>query len=263
VAICALARPFVAPAVPLEAAIARGVAAAAWAGGATIAMAAGIAAPPLTLAAAYLAGTPPTSMSLVGAALFVILLLFVARAIPPARAALSRDREWSQIDPLTNLGNRRQFQEIVALEVNRTRRYDRPLALAYIDCDGFEIINQRRGYAAGDEVLQRLASALRSSLRTSDTVARIAGDEFALLLPETHAEGAVIVVAKVRELLDEAADDVADSIGFSIVVLTYTSGPLAVTEFLRQADTAMVDLKKRDRGTTRHVDYVHPEVTAL
>jgi len=260
----AAAAPLLPPVLPLTAALMLAVAATAWFGGSAWGAAAAIGAPLIRLGvgAQVGAGAEP-AMEFVGAAASALLLMVPAWLVPPARAAANRDRESSHTDPLTGLGNRRFFYEVAALEVNRTRRYSRPLALAYIDCDGFEAVNQRRGYAAGDAILKQIAGALRSSLRASDTVARIAGDEFALLLPETPGDGAAVVVDKIRERLEQATSATPDRIGFSIVVVGYGSGALAASELLRQADATMIELKRQARGSTRRIDYVHPELTAL
>jgi diguanylate cyclase (GGDEF)-like protein len=91
--------------------------------------------------------------------------------------------------------------------VERARRYARPLALLLCDLDGLKARNDRAGHAAGDAALVRVGTALRSLSRASDLAARIGGDEFALLLPETDAGGAGAFAAKLRAALESDPDD--------------------------------------------------------
>lgn len=88
-------------------------------------------------------------------------------------------------DPLTELYNRRHFCEVADKELARATRHDRPLALCIIDVDLFKPVNDRYGHIAGDEVLRGFGLALRDHARGDDVAARIGGEEFALLLPET------------------------------------------------------------------------------
>ena len=108
-------------------------------------------------------------------------------------------------DALTGLYNRRKFDELLAREVDRAERYGSQLGLAMIDLDGFKPINDTWGHAAGDEVLVQIADLLRASLRRTDSIARIGGDEFVILIPELDADAFDRVLAKLRAALDDAA----------------------------------------------------------
>lgn len=105
-------------------------------------------------------------------------------------------------DALTALPNRRAFEERLPVEVARANRYGRPLALCLLDLDGFKGVNDRLGHPAGDEVLRGVARVLDSS-RVADDCFRIGGDEFAILMPETNRDEAVVaavrIVARVRD----------------------------------------------------------------
>ena len=105
----------------------------------------------------------------------------------------------SREDALTGLANRRHFDERIAAEIERAQRYRHPLSLALIDLDHFKRINDGGGHALGDAVLVRIAAILVEHFRASDLVARIGGEEFAVLLPETSLAGALNSVELLRE----------------------------------------------------------------
>src|SRR5207237_375053 len=91
-------------------------------------------------------------------------------------------------DQLTNVLNARAFADRLSQELDRNRRYPRPLALLYMDLDNFKVINDTHGHQTGDAVLRLVADAMRSSIRQADIVGRLGGDEFAVLMPETDAQ---------------------------------------------------------------------------
>lgn len=162
-----------------------------------------------------------------------------------ARAAT--ERELALTDPLTGLGNRRFFQEIAQIELHRSRRYQRPLSLAYVDVDRFKQVNDTQGHDAGDALLQLIARETLSALRTSDVVARVGGDEFAMLLPETPLEGAEIALEKLRERLLSASRASGCDVGFSIGVVGCDGGESSFDELLKAADAVMYAAKRERR----------------
>src|SRR5690606_2216381 len=93
-------------------------------------------------------------------------------------------------DALTELANRRHFIELVDKEIARSQRHDRPMALAMVDLDHFKRINDEHGHIGGDSVLRQFSEILRRLVRADDIAARIGGEEFAVVLPESDAEAA-------------------------------------------------------------------------
>ena len=114
----------------------------------------------------------------------------------------------SATDPVTGVWNHRYLQETLALEVERARRVDRPLALLMCDVDRFRAVNAAYGHQAGSAVLRELAQRLALEIRSFDTFARYGGEEFVVLLPDTGPQGAAVVAERLcyvaRKLLLDA-----------------------------------------------------------
>ena len=128
---------------------------------------------------------------------FVIVSLLIASI----RSALKREKELSSTDSLTGLMNLRMFYQQATGELMRAKRFNRPFTLAYIDIDNFKLINDSQGHMAGDMVLHTVADTLRTRLRRTDLIARIGGDEFAALLPETEFTPGTMVISKLQAAL--------------------------------------------------------------
>ncbi|RQO36373.1 GGDEF domain-containing protein [Herminiimonas sp. KBW02] len=107
----------------------------------------------------------------------------------------------SRIDALTGAYNRRYFNEVATLEFAKVRRHHQPLSMISFDIDLFKLINDNYGHAAGDEVIRAAASVSRNAVREIDFVARIGGEEFAILLPGSTAEQAAATAERLRELV--------------------------------------------------------------
>jgi diguanylate cyclase (GGDEF)-like protein len=147
------------------------------------------------------------------------------------------------LDSLTNVLNARAFADRLGQELDRNRRYPRPLALMYMDLDNFKVINDTHGHQTGDAVLRLVADAMRSSVRLADVVGRLGGDEFAVLMPETDAQladaAAKRLVAGLRNVF-KGTPNVTASIG----VVSCTATDASTDDLLRRADQAMYDAKK-------------------
>jgi diguanylate cyclase (GGDEF)-like protein/PAS domain S-box-containing protein len=153
-------------------------------------------------------------------------------------------------DSLTSLANRALFKDRVDHALSRDRG-DGGLAVLFLDLDGFKVINDSLGHAAGDRLLTLVAERLRSCVRPSDTIARLGGDEFAILLEDARGhEDAVAVAERVEEALRApfSLGDRPVEISGSIGIATAAEGQSACEELLRNADLAMYRAKAQRRG---------------
>jgi two-component system, cell cycle response regulator len=170
------------------------------------------------------------------------------------RAAKDHFKQLSNIDPLTNLYNRRFLMEILESELQRARRLRSSLSLLIVDLDHFKEVNDRHGHQTGDGVLVQVADALRRGLRSYDVASRYGGEEFVLLLPGTPIAEAVAVAERLRrevESLKITAATGAVSTTVSIGVACSTAADEASPEIdplFRRADAALYRAKNNGRN---------------
>ncbi|MCW2527994.1 MAG: Diguanylate cyclase/phosphodiesterase [Pseudonocardiales bacterium] len=153
-------------------------------------------------------------------------------------------------DPLTGLANRALFNDRLRHGLELHRRDLRPLGLLYCDLDGFKSVNDTLGHEAGDQVIKIAAERLKAITRTADTVARMGGDEFAILLE--HDSDTTIITARILEAFTQPAfvngHDVPLGISIGIAELTAAATPIAAETFLHRADSAMYQAKRTGKG---------------
>ena len=184
---------------------------------------------------------------------FFIIVTFLLSA---SKKALEREETLARIDFLTGIANSRSFFELANIEINRARRYRHSFAIAYIDIDEFKAVNDDYGHLAGDNLLRLMGGALRESLRSTDIVARIGGDEFAILLPEIDPEQSRVVISKIRDKLSSVLQSNNWKITFSAGVITFLKSPESVDKMLKKADNLMYSAKKSGRNTVKYEVFV-------
>ena len=150
----------------------------------------------------------------------------------------------NMIDALTGINNRRSLEAHLKDEVDRYKRYSRPLSLIMFDIDHFKDINDTHGHQCGDYILQEIASIIQHSVRTEDILGRYGGEEFCCLLPETPLASATILAERFREKIAQTTFGYAGaSIGVTI--------SLGVSSMTEDIATGEILLKKADEGLYR------------
>ena len=132
-----------------------------------------------------------------------VLYYFISRLLRRVKEAQQQLLALATIDDLTNLYNRRYFFVRFHQEMERARRYLRPLSCLILDIDHFKAVNDTYGHLAGDQVLQDIAAILMTQCRRSDLAGRYGGEEFIILLPETDAIGALAIAERIREQIEQ------------------------------------------------------------
>ena len=184
------------------------------------------------------------------ALLFTISIAFILLAMAKERTEL-RHRTAAMVDPLTGIANRRSFLQDAAQLAKRHTANPRPTAVLLIDLDHFKSINDRFGHALGDRALEIFAESARQSVRSSDLVGRLGGEEFAAVLVNTSQDKAVAVAERIRASFAQAALEVdSRPVGatVSIGLVHCQDAVLDVPELLAQADQALYFAKEHGRN---------------
>ncbi|MDT4967261.1 MAG: hypothetical protein QOJ64_1998 [Acidobacteriota bacterium] len=177
------------------------------------------------------------------------LLLARARTLLDFKRYLDTCEEEAFTDHLTGLANRRRFERQLEREASRTLRYNRPFCLLLLDIDNFKRVNDTHGHEAGDEVIRRLALTLQAGTRGIDLSARIGGEEFAVILPETELVGGLDVAERLRIAIKEMEIPEVGRITASFGVAEFPLSGATGRELVSVADAALYEAKDggRDR----------------
>lgn len=172
----------------------------------------------------------------------------IARDITARLRYQGQLRFLAEHDPLTGAWNRRRFEREVSDQVGRGRRYGEQAAVLVIDVDGFKAINDTYGHRTGDKALKAIAAALKRRLRDTDVVARVGGDEFAVLLPYANAEQGVAMATDLRRVISECVIDAGDTtlrLSASIGSVHIDGSTVSEEAVLTGADRAMYRDKRQ------------------
>ena len=159
---------------------------------------------------------------------------------------LDQLRITSYADFLTGVGNRRRFQHNLEQQINITQRHKRPFSLLLLDADHFKAVNDTYGHPAGDQVLIDLVGLVKTILRNEDGLYRVGGEEFAIILPETSIEGAIVIAERIRSGIATQNFDHDITITVSIGLVDYYEGA-KVEDLFQAADRALYNAKKSGR----------------
>jgi diguanylate cyclase (GGDEF)-like protein len=154
-------------------------------------------------------------------------------------------------DGLTELNNHRQFQELLAQELERSRRYNRTVSLLLMDIDHFKSFNDTYGHPVGDLVLKEISSCIRQSIRSNDIPARYGGEEFTVILPETVDKGCITIAERIRESIEKHVIHSLDrqlKVTVSIGCASFNAKKISQKELIDRADKALYYSKEHGRN---------------
>ncbi|MBN2324137.1 MAG: GGDEF domain-containing protein [Spirochaetes bacterium] len=181
----------------------------------------------------------------------IVGITAVVRNITERKHMEESNRQRALHDPLTGLPNRVLFNDRFNLALAQAQRKDYKVALMMVDLDRFKAINDTYGHDAGDGVLVEVGERLTKTLRRSDTVARIGGDEFLLLIPEIHSpEQGTLVATKILQEFEKPLDihGHAITVKMSIGIAIYPDDVETLDALMKMADVAMYRVKKKGRN---------------
>ena len=183
--------------------------------------------------------TLPTSSKITLAIMVFLSNIMIAYVSRTARTNFFEVEQLSSFDGLTGLRNRLSFETITDIEIDRQKHHEGVFSFAYVDLNNFKEFNKSRGYVAGDEALKLIANVIQESIRQFDTPARIGGDEFAILMPNTNAADCEslckLLSLKISKQMEDASFPFSTSIGYA----TFEQAPISISEVFDKAENAM------------------------
>jgi len=176
---------------------------------------------------------------------FFAYLTFIAIML---RRILDRERSHARTDWLTGAVNSRALEEIIELELERSRRSRRGFSLAFVDIDDFKLVNDQYGHHGGDRILSDLVAGLKTRLRQTDTVARLGGDELVILLPETTQADAALVLADFQKKWSNSSSDGIPHPEISVGLASIYDPGMTALEALKRVDALVYQAKANGKG---------------
>jgi diguanylate cyclase (GGDEF)-like protein len=204
--------------------------------------------PPIAISVLGRPGITP-SVYLVGTSVVTLVIVgHLRRRLTDVITATARE---ARTDTLTGLANRRSWEEGMARELGRQHRTGNPLCVLVVDLDLFKNLNDTYGHATGDVALVGVATLLRGLARQSDVLARVGGEEFALLLPDCSADDALLRAEEIRIAVEQTASNWATPVTVSIGAATLPAHARTGEELMQAADVALYEAKRAGRNRVR------------
>lgn len=184
-------------------------------------------------------------------AIFSLVVLLRANLLQ----AKQNEHELARTDSLTGALNPRAFHELAETEISRSSRYKHPFTIAYIDVDNFKTVNDIHGHNTGDKLLCAIVKGIKNRVRRTDMVAKLGGDEFAILLPETPQDVAQTIIGQIKNHLTDDLHRDRWPVTLSIGVLTCIDTPPTVEKMIKAVDTLMYTVKYNGKNSIRYSIY--------
>jgi diguanylate cyclase (GGDEF)-like protein len=180
-----------------------------------------------------------TEASYLNMSIELVFFFMVTLLLSSLKEALGINEELARVDVLTGAVNRRAFYDLAGREIARLERYKHPFTVACMDIDNFKVVNYRFGHKTGDQLLRSVADTVRKNLRKLDTISRFGGDEFTILLPETGAEAAQVVLSRMRNILLNIMETNKWPVTFTFGTVTFLKPPSSVEEMVKKVGSLM------------------------
>lgn len=181
--------------------------------------------------------------------IFTVIALTLSRM----RELLETEKSLSRVDYLTGALNLRAFREFVEYEIKLLQREFSPFSVAYIDVDNFKLVNDKYGHGTGDELLKSVASIIRSTLRRTDIIARVGGDEFVVFFPSTNQGEVKVAIKKIQENISLLSEKYKLPITISLGVITSLNAVHKLDLLLAESDKLMYEVKSDGKN---HAHYL-------
>lgn len=173
--------------------------------------------------------------------------------------SLEQERVHARTDFLTGAINNRYFNDLLEREIERSLRYQHPFTIAFIDMDNFKTINDTFGHLYGDKMLRTLAERMKHHLRKTDVIARVGGDEFAILLPEANEKDARTAMSNLFTKIAEEMTVKKWPLTFSVGVLTLSAPTISADKILGIVDKMMYVVKNNGKNNIKYATYTNEE----
>ncbi len=201
------------------------------------------------IALVFFSNAIPIQSKIILACMVLPLNIVISLVAVIARINFLEVEQLATFDWLTGLYNRKGFEPLVEMEIRRQRRYGGEFSFAYVDLDNFKKLNSTQGQQTGNVTLKLLAKIMREQIRQTDTIGRLDGDEFAVLMPNTSENDSQEVYNKLSATITEQMDKAGFHVSASIGYVTFTKAPDSVSEVFETANNAMLAAKSSGKGT--------------